>query len=119
MRKKQSDIKKEFFSTTETPEAKEIREERQKMVLSSKMVNAKKNKYVLISMNNCEITVIEFDSEGKPKEKARQPTRWDVCLWIYCRWKREYYSKGYYEDEPEVVDTPRKKRKKKEVIDDD
>lgn len=119
MKNKQTETKKDFFSKVETPEAKELREKRQKMVLTAKMVNSKKNKYVLISMTNCEITVTEVDSEGNSKEKARQQTRWDVCLWIYCKWKRDYYAKGYVEDEPLVVAAPKKKRKKKEVTDDD
>jgi len=66
-----------------------------KLVLTTKLT--KKDKIVLITFKNLELSVVESQLLGRPKIKEHK--KYEICsemgIFRYCRCIREYEAKGY------------------------
>jgi len=105
-KKKESSEDKQFVYDGEmSPDAIKMMEERSKLRYYVKMINPRRKKAVIIVLDNLEVSVIEVDSTGKQKQVFKKKCHWTVAVWVYCKWKRIYWGKGYEPPEttPEVV----------------
>jgi len=122
MRKKKElpEEQKFVYDGEMSPEAIKMMEERAKLRYYIKMINPGRKKAVIIVLNNLEVSVIEVDAEGKQKQVFKKKCHWTVAVWIYCKWKRIYWGKGYEmpENIPEVVEKKKRGRPPKNKGDD-
>lgn len=94
-RKKEDRIPEFSGQITET--GIKLRDDCMKKRLNTRLYNEGRRKMAIVTMDHCEVSVLEINEEGVSKEVYKRQHQWHTCVWIWDKWLKTYLSKGYEE----------------------
>lgn len=100
------------FSGHITETGIKMRDECMQKRLNTRLYNEGRRKSAIITMDHCEVSVLEINEEGVSKEIYKRQHQWHTAVWVFCRWEKTYSSKGYdvVGTQKTVEEAPKKKR---------